>query len=546
MAADDDASELVIGAATDDLATAAAAQPPVPAAERAPSAARSAAIVTVGIILSRLFGLVRQRVTAHYFGTSVFADVLTAAFRVGNITQNLLGEGTLSASFIPVYARLRAAGRVREATHFALSALGLLIIAALVASILGVLFAPWLTLGIAAGFDPERLANTVQVVRIVFPMTGLLVVSAWALGVLNAHRRFFLPYAAPVIWSLAQIAGLLIFGALLGERGEPLAIALAWSAVIGAGLQLLVLLPATRALLGSLRPRLDTLDPSVREAVSRLPGALLGRGVIQISGLVDTLLVSFLGPGANAAFGYAQTIYLLPMSLLGAGEAAAALPEMASESTEKDLARRNALLQRRLGASLTRITILSVPTMLIFLLFGGELITVLLQSGSFDRTATSRVEPLLASYSFALLANAGGRVLTTTAYALGDTKTPARYGVYRLAASGLVAVALMQSLDAMGVVLGTVIAAWVELFALGLLIRTKIGGLGLDQIPKVRIVILGVASVGPAWLLRSVLPEDLIASSSGSMAILATAGLSFAVAAPVLRLFDVRSLLRRR
>jgi len=169
--------------------------------------ARAAALVTAGIFLSRLFGLLRQRVIAHYFGTSPFADVLAAAFRVGNITQNLLGEGTLSASFIPVYAKLRGAAKGREAVHFALASLGLLIVAVGLVSAVGILAAPWLTWLIAAGFDEQKLGSTAGIVRIVFPMTGLLVLSAWALGVLNAHRRFFLPYAAPVVWSRAPRAG---------------------------------------------------------------------------------------------------------------------------------------------------------------------------------------------------------------------------------------------------------------------------------------------------------------------------------------------------
>ena len=175
-------------------------------------------------------------------------------------------------------------------------------LASLAASIAGVLFAPLLTRLIATGFDAERLELTTSLVRILFPMTGLLVLSAWALGVLNAPRRFFLPPAAPVVWSLAQIAGLVIFGAWLQHQGTELAAILAWSALVGAGLQLLVLLPAARSLLGELRPRFDRRDPSVREAARRLPAALLGRGVIQISGLVDMALVSFLGPGAIASF----------------------------------------------------------------------------------------------------------------------------------------------------------------------------------------------------------------------------------------------------
>ncbi len=522
------------------------AGPPAAGQEAAPGAARSSAMVTAGIILSRLVGLIRQRVTAHFFGTSELADVLAAAFRAGNITQNLLGEGTLSATFIPVYARLRAADNARRAAHFALSALGLLLVAAAAASIVGVIAAPWLSFLVAAGFDEDKLASTTRIVRIIFPMTGLLVLSAWGLGVLNAHRRFFLPYAAPVAWSAAQIAGLLVCGAWLGMRGEPLAEALAWSALAGAALQLALLLPSARSLLGGLKPRLDTRDPSVREAGEKLPAALLGRGIIQVSGLVDTLLVSFLGAGANAAFNYAQTIYLLPMSILGTGEAAVALPEMARDTAEADVARRNEALARRLGASLARITVLTVPATAVFMVLGRELITLLLQTGTFDRASTARVEPLVCAYGLALLGNAAGRVLITASFALGDTRTPARYALYRVIVSTVVALLLMQRLDVLGVVLGAVVAGWVEAIALALRLRREIGGLGLDQVRIGRVAALTAVSVGCGVALRAALPEALVATPWGAALVLAGCGGAFALAAPALGLFSLRSLLRRR
>lgn len=528
---------------------AAAARAPgaVPAAgDGAPSAARSAAMVTAGIVLSRLVGLIRQRVAAHYFGTSAMADVLAAAFRAGNITQNLLGEGTLSATFIPVYARLRGAGKGREAAHFARSALGLLLVLAAAASLVGVLAAPWLSFLIAAGFDAEKLASTTRIVRIVFPMTGLLVLSAWGLGVLNAHRRFFLPYAAPVAWSAAQIAALLVFGAWLGRRGEPLAEALAWGAFAGAALQLGLLLPAARRLLGGIGPRLDVRDPSVREAASKLPAALIGRGVIQVSGLVDTLLVSFLGPGANAAFSYAQTIYLLPMSLLGTGEAAAALPEMAREVADADLDRRNAALRRRLGASLARVAVLTVPATAALGVLGRDIITLLLQTGSFDREATARVVPLLAAYGLALLGNAAGRVLITMSFALGDTRTPARFAVLRVIVSTVIALSLMRWLDVLGVVLGAVIAGWLEAIVLGWRVRGVIGGLGLEQVRAGRIALLAAVSVGCGAGVRAALPVAIAGGPLGALISLSAFGAGFVVAAPALGLFDPRALLQRR
>jgi putative peptidoglycan lipid II flippase len=513
---------------------------------KAPSAARSAALVTLGILLSKLVGLVRQHVIGRYFGIGGYADALMAAFQVGNITQNLLGEGTLSASFIPVYAKLRATGKTREAKAFALSALGVLLLAAIAFSALGVAFAPWLTALIAQGFDAEKQEVVTDVARVAFPMTGLLVLSAWGLGVLNAHRRFFLSYAAPVLWSLAQIGGLLIFGGALGLRGRALAMVVAWSALAGAGLQVLVLLPAARALLGGLTPHLDTRNPNLREAARRLPGVILGRGVIQLSGLVDAALVSFLGDGAWATFQYAQTIYLLPMSLLGTGEAAASLPDMASDTADEDRERRHASIRARLGASLSRVLVLTVPTTLVLTLLGGEVIRVLLQNGKFDATATEHVRRVVFAYAFALLGNASARVLTNTSYAIGDTTTPARYAVYRVVVSTAGSLVLMRFFDVVGVVLGAVLAAWVETFALGWKLRQQIGGLGLEQVPFLRTAALGAVSIAPALALKAALPIDFEQGFVGSALVLAVFCAAFAVAAPALGVFDVRSLLRRR
>jgi putative peptidoglycan lipid II flippase len=535
---EDDASELIARHATDDLVAKARAAP-------APSTARSAAVVTAGILLSRVFGLVRLRILGHYFGLSGLGDVITAAFRIGNITQNLLGEGTLSASFIPVYARARAGGQQAAATRFALTALGFLLIAAAAASAVGVALAPLLTWMVAPGVEGREFALTTSAVRVLFPMTGLLVLSAWGLGVLNAHRRFFLPYAAPVLWSATQIAALLVFGEGLGQRGEPLLRVLVWSALVGALAQLVVLLPAARALLGGLRPLLDRDNPELREAATRLPGVLLGRGVIQLSGFIDTALASFLGLGALATMNAAQSIYLLPMSILGTGEAAASLPEMASDTADDDRERRHASIRARLGASLARVTVLTVPTTLVLALLGGEVIRVLLQSGRFDEAATLRVERVLFAYAFALLGNASARVLTTTLYALGDTRTPARYALYRVVASTAGSLVLMQWLEVVGVVLGAVIAAWVETFALGWKLRRELGGLGLERVPVLRTAALGALSIAPALGLKVALPDAIEHGFAGSLLVLVIFCAAFAVAAPALGLFDPRSLLRR-
>jgi putative peptidoglycan lipid II flippase len=186
---------------------------------------RSAALVGAGILLSRLFGLLRQRALSHYLGLSDAADAFNAAFRIPNFLQNLFGEGVLSASFIPVYARLRAKGEDPEAVRMANAVLGLLglVTAGLVA--LGVTLAAPLTDAIAPGFEGSKRDLTVLLVRILFPGAGLLVVAAWCLGVLTSHRRFFLSYAAPVGWNLAIIGALLWQGPSHGASGAVLAAA---------------------------------------------------------------------------------------------------------------------------------------------------------------------------------------------------------------------------------------------------------------------------------------------------------------------------------
>jgi putative peptidoglycan lipid II flippase len=183
-------------------------------------------MVAAGIFLSRVLGLVRQRAFAHYLGNSDAADAFTAAFRIPNVLQNLFGEGALSASFIPVYAGLLGRDEQEHADRTA-GAIGALLgvaVAAMVA--VGVLAAPVLVTLIAPGFDGAKRDLTIHLVRILFPGAGLLVMSAWYLGVLNSHRRFFLSYAAPVAWNLAIIG---TAGAWRSPRRFPLAVAAAWA-----------------------------------------------------------------------------------------------------------------------------------------------------------------------------------------------------------------------------------------------------------------------------------------------------------------------------
>jgi putative peptidoglycan lipid II flippase len=272
---------------------------------------------------------------------------------------------------------------------------------------------------------------------------------------------------------------------------------------------------------------------------------ILGRGVIQLSGLVDTLLVSFLGTGANAVFQYAQMLYLLPMSLLGTGEAAVSLPEMARDTAESDIERRNERLRARLAVTLTRVAVLSVPAMALLMVFGVELTGLVLEGGRFDDDATRRVAEVLVIYGGALIANASGRLLATTWFALGDTRVPARLAVVRVVASTLLSLLFMPRWDVRGVVLGAAMAGWIEALLLGWTLNKRLGGLGLGSIPALRLVLLAALTFGVPALARLSLRPLGLAAQLAALIVLTSLVLAFVLGAIGLKLLDPRSLVRR-
>ena len=234
----------------------------------------AAARVAAGILVTRVLGYVRERVFAYYFGSSAAADAFRAALKIPNAIRNLLGEGTLSASFIPVYAALNEREDKQAARALAGAVMGLLLLASGVLALLGIAFAPAITAIVAQGFDAQRRELTTILVRILFPMTGLMVVSAWCLGILNTHRRFFLPYAAPALWNVAGIVAMVVAASWLAGRSLPLpdqlyrlSLALAWGTVVGSVLQIAVQLPACWRLLGGIALRFSTAPEGVRQVI---------------------------------------------------------------------------------------------------------------------------------------------------------------------------------------------------------------------------------------------------------------------------------------
>ena len=480
---------------------------PTPA-RRAERTGRFAALVGAGILLSRIFGLVRQRFLSHYLGLGAAADAFNVAFRIPNSLQNLFGEGVLSASFIPVYARLLAAGDEEEATRVANAIGTLLALTMAVLVLVGVLGAPLLVAVIAPGFEGSTRELTVRLVRILFPGVGILVLSAWCLGVLNSHRRFFLSYTAPVVWNLAIIASLAWFGGRVGEF--PLAVAAAWGSVVGSVLQLLVQFPVVLRLLPHFRPALDLTSKHVRTVVRNFGPVFVGRGVVQVSGYVDVLLASLLPVGAAAGLTTAQTLYMLPVSLFGMSISAAELPTMASARGEANEVA--ATLRTRLDSGLRRIAFLVVPSAMVFLALGDVLVGALFQTGEFTRSDSVYVWAILAGSAVGLLASTLGRLYSSTYYALHDTRTPLRFAVVRVALTmGLgyiFAIPLPPLLGieprwgVAGLTVSAGLAAWVEFTLLRRGLNRRIGRTGLRASFVTRLWLAAALSAALAWAVK--------------------------------------------
>ncbi len=483
----------------------------------------AAFFVGLGILLSRIAGLVRERLLATYFGTSLYADVVSAGLRLPNVLQNLLGEGTLSASFIPAYSALLGQGRTAEAGRVAGAAFALLLAIAGLVALLGVLLAPFIVSVFTPGFEGARRELLTAVVRIFFPMTGVLVLSAWALGIQNSHRQFFLPYFAPVLWNAAIIGTLLVLGSRL--ELDALVVAVAWGALLGGGLQFVVQLPRVWRLDRQIRLNSGRDEPAFKEAVRKAGPAIMGRGVVQLSGYLDLVLASLLAVGALARLRYAQTLYLLPISLFAMSVAAAALPELARERDGGLDA-----LRERTVAAVRRVAFFVAPSFVAFVMLGDALVAGLYRAGEFGSADVRVVWVVLVGYSLGLLASTTTRVYQSAFFALRDTATPARAAVVRVGVALVAGAALMvqfepvtvlgvtvpagvlASFDAagaplgpLGLALGASLGAWVEWLLLKRALAAQLGpsGAGAGLLARMLAAAAAAGAVGyalAAWL----------------------------------------------
>jgi putative peptidoglycan lipid II flippase len=509
---------------------------------------RHSVLVATGILLSRLAGVVRQRIFNHYFGLTDAAGAFSQALKTPNFLQTLFGEGVLSASFIPVYARLLAEHDEEEAGRVAGAIGAILALTTAVIVLLGVLATPLLVFVIAPGFHGATRLLTIRLVRILFPGVGLLVMSAWCLGILNSHRKFFLSYSAGVIWNAAMIATLVMFGQ---QHLDRLAETLAWGSVVGSGLQFAAQLPVVFALAKRLWFHIETRTPQVREVLRNFGPVFVSRGVVQISGYVDSVLASLISAAAVAALANAQSLSLLPVSLFGMSVSAAELPAMSSVLGEPEAI--YAGLRQRLNRGLRRIAFLVVPSAMGFLAFGDVITAALYQSGRFTHADSVYVWGILAGSAVGLLATTMGRLYSSTYYALRDTRTPLRFAVIRVAlttALGYLAakplpvwIGINPRWGVAGLTASAGIAGWVEFALLRRTLNQRIGATALATSLAARLWTAAIAAAAAGWGVKLALGRKN--AIVAAIAILGSYGVVYFAVAAVLQVAEGVDVLRR-
>ncbi len=494
-------------------------------------------LVGIGIFVSRVFGVVREIFKAKYLGATgtIAGDAFAAAFRIPNFLQNMLGEGALSSSFIPVYKGLLASAQAAEARgdvdeararhedacRLAGAIAGALSLGVAIIVLVGVTAAPWIVKLIVWGFsndpDPSRYLLTVQLTRIFFPGAALFVLSAWCLAILNSHEEFLFSYLAPVMWNIAMIVAFGWYGAHSTALG-PLAVAAAWGSVIGAALQFLVQLPWVLRLVPGLRISFGLGSAHVRTVLRNLGPSSLSRGGVQVSAFIDQEIAALLPRGSVALLASAQTVSTLPVSLFGMAVSAAELTAMSSVVGSDEVVRLH--VRTRLEKGLRTIAFLVIPSAVAFFALGDVIIRLLFQHGKFTQLDTLYAWGILAGSAVGLVASTLGRLYAQGFFALHDTRRPMQFALVRVALTVSLGwvfaiplphlLGISASWGGAGLTASAGMAGWVEFTLLRRGLAARIGPTPLDARFTIQLwalsVLAAAVAVGVQLLLVSARP----------------------------------------
>lgn len=438
-----------------------------------PSLATAASIVALGFLGSRLLGLLRTVAIAHQYGTSPNLDAYFVAFRIPDLVFQLLAGATLGSAFIPTFARVLGLRGEREAWRLASSVLNLLLLATLVVALIGLLLAPVLVPISAPGLGDQTAQHaqltslSVDLTRIMLISPVLFCVSGMFMGILNARHHFLAPALAPMFYNAA-----IIVAALVSNDVRVLAFAV----VIGAGLHLVVQVPALRLVGMRWQPVTEWRDKAVRE-VGRLMGPrVIGLAAFQFNFLIATFFASIAGAGAISAVNYAWLIVMTPLGIFGMAISTAAFPRMAEQA-----AREGDDLRATLAKSLRLILYLTIPASVGLMILAKPLTAFLLRSGAFNKSSSDLVVSALVFYAVALFAHSGIEILSRGFYALSDTRTPVTFAVLSMVINLVLSLILVWPFGVGGLALSLSLATIVEFALLARTLDRRLGGLDTER-----------------------------------------------------------------
>jgi len=412
--------------------------------------------VSAMTLLSRITGLARESLKAVAFGAGLQMDAFEAAFRLPNILRRLFAEGAFSQAFVPILAECQRRDGDAATRELVSKVAGLLALALVAVSVLGVLAAPWLVYLLASGFarTPGKVELTAAMIRVMFPYILFISLVSLAGGVLNVHRRFGIPAFTPVLLNVS-IIGAAIF---LAPHVDPPIMALAWGVAVGGVAQLaLQIYPLAR--LGMLsRPRLDWRDANVRRVISAMGPALLGVSAAQISILINTQLAALLGNGRISWITYADRLMEFPSALLGVALGTVLLPSLARHHHDRNPAQYRELLDWGLRMTF----LLALPAALALAVLAAPVIATLYQYGRFTADDVWQTRAALLGYSVGLLGLITVKILAPGFYARQDMRTPVRTAFASLIVAQVFAIALMFRIGHAGLTLATSIGATIN------------------------------------------------------------------------------------
>ncbi|MCO4088943.1 MAG: murein biosynthesis integral membrane protein MurJ [Limnohabitans sp.] len=428
---------------------------------------KSASVVSIFTLASRVTGLVRELLMASMFGASALTDAFNVAFRIPNLFRRLFAEGAFSQAFVPVLAASRAQHGDEATKEVIDSVATALAWSVLALSVLGVLASPWLVWALASGLqqDARGYGAAVTMTRWMFPYIAFMSMVALSAGILNTWKRFAVPAATPVLLNVSVIVATWFLSPWLAQQGLEAIYALPVGVMVGGVLQLAVQIPALARL--GLLPRLGVRPRAVKKAwtspatlnILRLMGpALLGVGVAQISLLINTQIASHLAPGSVSWLTYADRLMEFPTAILGVALGVVLMPQLAAAKATGDSQRYAAMLDW----GLRWVLLLALPCAAALLVFSEPLVSVLYHYGAFTDRDVQQTTLALTGYGVGLLGLVAIKVLAPGYYASQDIRTPVRIAIVVLVLTQLFNVLLVPYLAHAGLALSIGLGALVN------------------------------------------------------------------------------------